>query len=278
MPRRRSTKIAAAIALATMGAASNAAQLSSYQAEQTLRALLVASPFRIPDRATIGTIRYRLTLADGPAWRWPETHEQHVEHVDGATVLTICADCGRETPPSTEKLARYLAPNAWVQSRDFRVVEFARGARRASTAATMHALVDAVQKHMTGAIDFHDYATATQALESRSGDCTEFAVLLAAAARARGIPTRIVGGLSYASRFLGRTHAFSPHLWVQAWDGARWTSYDAALGRFDSTHIAIAIGDGTPQSMAGVMDVIARLRIADAAAIVVDGNVADAAR
>ena len=238
------------------------------QIEQQLRTLLVGSPYRITDAARAGTIRYRVQLRDGTDWSWPETAEQHVERRADAIELTICSACGRETAPSADELDRYLEPNSWVQSRDRRVVAFARNAKGLSVDARMSALVLEVQKHMTGAIDFASYQSATQALDSRGGDCTEFAVLLAAAARARGIPTRVVAGISYASRFLDRKHAFVPHMWVQAWDGARWTSYDAALGHFDAAHIAIAIGDGSPDSLRGTMATIARLRIVDAASVV----------
>jgi hypothetical protein len=237
------------------------------QIEQQLRSLLVSSPYRIPDAARAGKIRYRLQLRDGE-WNWPETAEQHVERHGDTTQLTICGDCGREASPDPAQLKRYREPNAWVQSRDRRVVAFARMAKGRSVDARMHSLVLEVQKHMTGAIDFASYQSATRALDSRGGDCTEFAVLLAAAARARGIPARVVAGLSYASRFLDRPHAFVPHMWVQAWDGTRWTSYDAALGHFDATHIAIAIGDGSPDSLRGTMATIAKLRIVDATGVV----------
>jgi hypothetical protein len=236
------------------------------QIEQQLRSLLVSSPYRIPDAARAGKIRYRLQLRDGE-WNWPETAEQHVERHGDTTQLTICGDCGREASPDPAQLKRYREPNAWVQSRDRRVVAFARTAKGRSVDARMHSLVLAVQKHMTGAIDFASYQSATQALDSRGGDCTEFAILLAAAARARGIPARVVAGLSYANRFLERSHAFVPHMWVQAWDGTRWVSYDAALGHFDATHIALAIGDGSPDSLSGTMATIARLRIVDAASV-----------
>ncbi|HEY6941538.1 hypothetical protein, partial [Dokdonella sp.] len=62
-------------------------------------------------------------------------------------------------------------------------------------------------------------------------------------------------------------HAFTPHMWVQAWDGRRWTSYDAALGRFDSSHIAISVGDGTPEGFRGEMQAIARLHVLGAARV-----------
>ena len=40
-------------------------------------------------------------------------------------------------------------------------------------------------------------ATAAEVARSREGDCTEHAVLLAALARARGIPARVAMGLVY---------------------------------------------------------------------------------
>jgi len=279
MKRPTQLALSCAIALAASAHAADPAPLySTYEAEQLLRTMLVASPYRISEAAMRGTIRYRFEFDDDTRWSWPETGEQHVERGGDATTLTICADCGDEAPPSREELHRALAPNDWVQSRDFRIRDFARGARGNTIDARMRSLALRVRQHMDGAIDFNRYDGAAQAFESRSGDCTEFAVLLAAAARSRGIPTRVVAGMSYASRFLGRRHAFSPHLWVQAWNGTRWTSHDAALDRFDATHIAIAVGDGTPQGFAKVMHAIAHLRIVDAAAIVVDETTADAAR
>jgi transglutaminase-like putative cysteine protease len=237
---------------------------SSYEVEQSIRALLVSSPYRISDQARAGKIRYTIALGTGPAWTFPETSEQHVEQKGDQVELTICATCGRESGSTVADRKRYLEPNAWVQSRDRRIIAFARAAPGASIETRMNALVLAIQRHMTGAIDFREYQTATQALASRGGDCTEFAVLLAAAARARGIPARVVAGISYASHFLGEKHAFSPHMWVQVWNGERWASYDAALGHFDAGHIAIAIGDGSPDSLRGTMNVISRMRIVDA--------------
>ena len=74
----------------------------------------------------------------------------------------------------------------------------------------------------------------------------------------------MVSGIAYSSRFTGQTHVFSPHMWVQAWDGRRWTSYDAGLGAFDAGHIAMHVGDGDPAGMPRLLDGIRRLRIVDA--------------
>lgn len=263
---RHAAWIAAVLGIASACAA-DAPPRSNDEMEQAIRALLVASPYRISDAARAGTIRYRVELRDGWVWNWPETAEQHVAHVGDATELTICADCGREPPPDKAELQRYLQPNAWVQSRDRRVIEFARVANGGSIDSKMRALILAIQKHMNGAIDFREYQSAVQALDSRGGDCTEYAVLLAAAARARGIPARVVSGISYASHFLGKSHAFSPHMWVQVWNGAHWASYDAALDHFDAGHIAIAMGDGSPESLRDTTRTIARLKILDATGV-----------
>src|SRR5262249_44857167 len=144
---------------------------------------------------------------------------------------------------------RYLRPNAWVQSDDSSVKMFAaRYSGSGTTEQIMRQLVNGVQEYMTGTVDYLGYASAREALLTRSGDCTEFAVVLAAAARARGIPTRVVAGLAYADRFSGKKDVFSPHTWVQSWTGSRWVSFDAGLGAFDATHIALAIGDGDPRN------------------------------
>ncbi len=238
------------------------------EARAFLRSLFVASPYRLNANALSGEIRYRLTSSAPQPWQPPQTGEQSIV-VDGDGVqLSICADCGNEAPPSADTLTHHLAANAWVRSDDPRIRSFARlHGRGRSVHARMTGLTEAVRKHMNGPIDYRHYDDAVTALEKRSGDCTEFAVLLAAVARARGIPTRIVHGIAYSGRLVDRTNVFSPHAWVQAWDGARWTSYDAGFGQFGAGHIVLAIGDGDPASLRGLNRATRQLRIVDAAQI-----------
>lgn len=212
--------------------------------------LIVNSLFRIPASALKGPIRYVISRADGVVPRLPGTSEQDVV-MDGAkSIVTICNTCGDPTKLTEAERRSYLASNAWVQSGSAEVKSFARSnGNGGKPERVMSDLVEAVRMHMTGETNVLGYASATQALATRSGDCTEFAVLLAAAARARGIPARLVVGLVYAERFSGKKEVFSPHMWVQAWTGDRWVSYDAGIGSFDATHIALAIGDGDPRHM-----------------------------
>ena len=182
---------------------------------------------------------------------------------DGSrAIVTICETCGTTESATEVDRQRYLQPNAWVQSDYAGVIGFARRYSGAGSAdQIMRQLVDGVREYMTGDVDYLGYASAREALRTRAGDCTEFAVLLAASARSRGIPARVVSGLVYTDRFSGKKEVFSPHTWVQAWTGKRWTSYDAGLGEFDATHIALAVGTGDPRETAPGSDALNPWRI-----------------
>ena len=102
-----------------------------------------------------------------------------------------------------------------------------------------------------GEIDFAGHFSASETLDRRRGDCTEAAVLLAAFGRAAGIPTRTASGYVYSrERYHGLSNVFLPHSWTLAYVDGKWRSFDAALNEFDTTHIAVTIGDGDLRSMA----------------------------
>jgi hypothetical protein len=224
--------------------------------------LVVQSPYRIPPGAFAGPIRYVISRVDGDAPRIPATGEQAVV-MDGSTaILTVCATCGVPEQLTESERRRYLQPNAWVQSELPEIRDFAnRQGRGRTQRQIMENLVIAVRNHMTGPVDYLGYASAAEALRTRSGDCTEYAVLLAALARARDIPSRVAYGLVYADRFSGKKDVFSPHAWVQVWAGTRWESYDAGIGEFDATHLALGLGDGDPRDVQAAFLAPADLRI-----------------
>lgn len=81
---------------------------------------------------------------------------------------------------------------------------------------------------------------AVETLENRVGDCNEHAVLLAALARAAGIPAEMEAGVVYLrGRFY--YHAWNV-LFVKEWGG--WVTADATLGQLpaDPTHIRLVRG------------------------------------
>lgn len=107
------------------------------------------------------------------------------------------------------------------------------------------------------------FATASEVARTRTGDCTEHAVLLAALLRAEGIPSRVVSGLVYLEEMAGARDVFGYHMWTQALIDGRWVDLDATAAPgpepgpdsgterspgppgasygFDATHIALAV-------------------------------------
>lgn len=140
---------------------------------------------------------------------------------------------------------------------------------RASPAARAEELRRLVVRHLRSKDLGTALGTAGQAAASRSGDCTEHAVLLAALLRAEGIPSRVAIGLIYAERFAGREDLFGYHMWTQAFGGGRWIDLDATLGPetpFDATHLLFGTdaldGDGVPLLSTGLEGLMGRLEIA----------------
>lgn len=90
------------------------------------------------------------------------------------------------------------------------------------------------------------FASASQTLNSRQGDCTEHAVLLAALLRAVGIPSRVAIGLIYLPEADSRVGKFVFHMWTEAYIGKAtqgdWVPLDATNPEPlpDATHIKIA--------------------------------------
>jgi transglutaminase-like putative cysteine protease len=94
---------------------------------------------------------------------------------------------------------------------------------------------------------------ALSTFENRTGDCNEHAMLLAALARASGIPAQIECGLAYLN---GR---FYYHAWNRLYVG-RWITADAAFGQFpaDVTHLRLTSG---VHHMTDLVTVIGNIRI-----------------
>ena len=98
---------------------------------------------------------------------------------------------------------------------------------------------------------------ALETLENRVGDCNEHAVLLAAFARAAGIPAEVEAGVVYLrGRFY--YHAWNI-LYLSEWGG--WVTADATLGQMpaDVTHVRFVRGD-TEQQL-DLLGLIGRVKI-----------------
>ncbi len=107
----------------------------------------------------------------------------------------------------------------------------------------------------------HGFASAAETIDSGAGDCTEHALLLAALARARGIPARVVTGLVYVDR------KFLFHMWTKVYIDGRWIPLDGTLARggIGAAHLKLSHsnlqGASAFGSMLPVAQVAGRLKI-----------------
>ena len=222
-----------------------------YSAFHVLSNVMHKSPFRIPAAAEHGHIRYRYAFKDGIVFSLPQTGEQAVAAGPDFAVVDICDGCGPGLPADEDSLADALKPTAWLQSDAPKIKAIAAEvAAKPIPNAQKMTLLTQMTSDLISRVDFVGYYSALEALQRRAGDCTETAVLLAALGRAAGIPTKVADGLVYSrERYHGVSNVFMPHSWTLAWVDGKWRSFDAALADFDSTHIAITVGDGDERSM-----------------------------
>ncbi len=176
--------------------------------------------------------------------------QQVIARPDGsAEVIT-----GLEPPPtqvtqlpiSDPELASYLEPNEITQSDSDTIRKLAHSVvgqeRDAWTCA--RALLDWVHNNLKRVKSEPRPISALEVLQQGEGDCSEHAVLLAALAKAAGIPPRIVIGLVYTNG------AYSYHEWNELYVG-EWVQMDPSWGRYTigAGHVRLAGGPADREAM-----------------------------
>jgi transglutaminase-like putative cysteine protease len=119
----------------------------------------------------------------------------------------------------------WLSPEQFIESDDPLVHETAQTLLRTSDEATARAIFEWVQNHLTYAGYVADDLGARYALENRRGDCTEYADLVVALARANGIPARMVGGYVLTHDAAPRPQDY--HNWAELFLSNEWHIVDA---------------------------------------------------
>jgi len=162
-----------------------------------------------------------------------------------------------------DKLVRKLAKQATAKLKDDAdVLQIAKACKRFVT------------QHIKGASLSVGDGSASEAARTRTGDCTECSVLLAALLRVHGIPSRCAIGLVYSEDdFVGQEDVFVYHQWTQAWiapgtqgnDGkGYWLDLDSAMWRYSAGHIAMgvsAMGDDDQQDLIKIIPMQQGLKI-----------------
>jgi hypothetical protein len=230
-------------------------------------------PIEIPATSlhTAGRARYRLTLDRGdPAKVFVNCQQQAVKSLGPDSAELLVQALRPDTPLASKATddrpaPADAAPNALIQSDDPRIVALAKSVAtqtedRWQIAVALEKLVhdEVNEKNFTQA-----FATAAEVAQSREGDCSEHAVLLAALLRARGMPARVAAGLVYVEA----AHAFGYHMWTEVFINDRWIPLDATLakGGIGAGHLKLFSsnlnGTGAYSSFLPVAKVLGRLKI-----------------
>ncbi len=220
--------------------------------------MFVKSPETIKDVHSTAAITYTLNPGQVSDLTLPTTDNQKATRTpEGKVVLEVrpvAAPASAEFPykGSDPALLEATQPTRFLQSDNEQIVALARKAVGDTKDAA-----EAARRIEAFVADYIDnknlsvgYASAAEVVESRQGDCSEFAVLTAAMCRAVGIPSQVVVGVAYVEDFGGR-QGFGGHAWTQAYIGGKWIGLDAAFksssrGGYDAGHIALAVGNGEP--------------------------------
>jgi transglutaminase-like putative cysteine protease len=155
----------------------------------------------------------------------------------------------------------WIAATFLIDFKDAPVPELVAQLRAASPRPQRADIVRFVANTVQGSHD-RGMDIASQVARNRDGDCTEFAVLTAALARAVGLPARVVLGVAVVTRD-GRVAAYG-HAWAEIADGVAWQVADAALASAaeDVRYLPLGViddeGPGYAMSVARVMPVWVR--------------------
>lgn len=228
----------------------------------------------IPNAHGTKQVRYRLHLDGGdPAGTFVSGSSQRVRSLDPhtaeVTVYAIRPDSPAGNPDAADDppTAEDSAPSSLIQSDNPKIVALAaEAAGQEEDPWTVAKSLEARTKATITKVDYTQaLASAAEVVESGVGDCTEHAVLLAALARARGIPARVAIGLVYLEQDGKGTFAY--HMWDELYLGKRWIPMDGtqAKGGIGAAHLKIAHtslqGSSAFSSFLPVANVAGRLKV-----------------
>jgi transglutaminase-like putative cysteine protease len=203
---------------------------------------LVRLSKRVPDPYATTAAVYRVTYKgdDDPATVFSADDRQQVKNLKGK-VFELHV---RAPEPGADGGAKagdeFTQSSYFINCDDARVKELARRAAGSEIDPWRKALKLEKWVHQNMTVRSHEaLATADHVARTLEGDCTEYAMLLAAMCRAERLPSRTAVGLIYAD-VKGAPHmAF--HMWTEVFVGGRWHALDATLGRgrVGATHLKI---------------------------------------
>lgn len=135
---------------------------------------------------------------------------------------------------SVENLSKYLKEEVLVESEDFLIKEKVSELLKKYKKETAKSLYNWVFENLKYSGFVSDDRGAAYAMKYKSGDCTEYAYLYTAMARAAGLPSRAVAGFVYSedSRLMSKDY----HNWSEVLIDNKWHIVDPQKQVFMDRH------------------------------------------
>lgn len=173
----------------------------------------------------------------------------------GKKIVSIRADLALSDHPNLAAgvdPTSFLGPEPGIEADHPEIVAAAAVLRAQTPGETARRAFDWVGKHVRYAGYLEEDLGALYALRHGKGDCTEYAFLFTALARANGLPVRAMAGYLVAQDQVLRPMDF--HNWAELYEGGRWVLVDPQEGRFgdgQSLYVATRVLGGAGENPLG---------------------------
>jgi len=154
------------------------------------------------------------------------------QKVVSLSVTVESAPCARKETLASR--ADWLHPERFIESDAEQIRVLAASLRREDATATARAIYDWVKNNLVYAGYVARDLGALHALQERLGDCTEYADLVVALARASGIPARMMGGYVVDRDSAPRPQEY--HNWAELHLDGAWRLVDAQKENWLAPH------------------------------------------
>lgn len=215
---------------------------------QFLTALPLRRPLLNPEKCNVA--RMKFSVGDSEQIALPSGDFQTVQQVAPNSLIVkltrpaLNADGTMVAAPSRNRTrpARNLTESTrWLDTKNDTVRRMAvmGGGAVSDPREKCKRLTSYINSHLRLAAFSTSLQSASEIVKTKQGDCTEYAVLLAAVMRSQGVPARVAVGFAYVAN----PASLVPHMWTEAWIDGQWIPFDATLG-----------GEVSPLTRVKVMD------------------------
>lgn len=148
-------------------------------------------------------------------------------------IVSVTTEVEYKTKATTQQpldFKAWLMPERFIESDDVNIKSLASTLRKSTKRDTAYAIFEWVRDNINYAGYIPEDLGAVQALQHRRGDCTEYADLVVALARACGLASRMIGGYVAEHDMAPRPQDY--HNWAEIYLDDSWRLVDSQKGNW----------------------------------------------